>query len=325
MPIRRILLNGILPVAFIAAIGWYVWRERAQLEPLGEAPLTDLLLIAALVAGAHFLNSTEFWLSYRAQGVATGVFENWRLFLAGNLGNYLPAQAGALYRLRYMRSVHDASYAQSVAALSANLIATLGGGAAAGLFGSVVLTTTTDTPPTMMVVFLGIAAVCVAALWVPLPAFLERTGRIARAWRSFQEGLDQVRRSPRRSALMIAMEAGKYVLTAWRFQIAFSLLDVHQPFWFFLALAPAAGFAQFVSFTPGALGFREGFLATSTVLLDAPFSVGLLAATADRAVMLATSVVLGALGFASTYPALRRAELSAPPAGAPAVPRTPPD
>ncbi len=301
------VLGIALPAAFTAAIAWYVWSEREQLEPLANAPIVELLAMSALVVIAHFLNSTEFWLLYRAQGARSSVIENWMLFLAGNLANYLPGQPGAVYRLRYMRVVHSVPYSHTAAVYGANLIATLGGAAAAGLTGTLGLASTTEVAPPMVIVYVGLAALAIVLVHAPLPAMLARSGKVARAWRAFGAGFEQVRRSPKVTAAIVAMEAMKYVATATRFQIAFSLLDIEHPFFFYLALAPAAGIAQFISFTPGAIGIREAFIAAAAVGLGSPLAAGLLAATVDRAVLFATAAVLGGASFVATYPTLRRA------------------
>ncbi len=295
----------------MAAIAWYVWSERKQLEPLGEAGIIDLVAIGALVLVAHFLNSTEFWVMYRAQGARSTLIENWLLFLAGTLANYLPGQAGALYRMRYMRTVHDVPYSHTAAVYGANLVATLGGAAVAGLIGTLGLALTSQKWSWMVAVYMAMAMAALLLVLTPLPPMLRRSGKVARVWRAFAEGFEHIRQSPKATTTIVAMEAVKYVATATRFQIAFSLLDTDRPFLFFLALAPAAGVAGFISFTPGAIGFREAFVTAAAVGLGSPLSTGLLAATIDRSVMFATAAVGGSASFAATYPRLRRAAAEA--------------
>ena len=111
---------------------------------------------------------------------------------------------------------------------------------------------------------------------------------------------------------VLAIDTVKYLLTAWRFQLAFGLLGVDESFWFFLVVAPAAAIAGIIAFTPGALGFRELFVTTAAVGMGATLDDGLLAATTDRGVMLASALVLGAAGYAYTVPRLRRARTTQP-------------
>jgi uncharacterized membrane protein YbhN (UPF0104 family) len=304
----RLLGGVVLPIVFIGLLTWYLWRERDQLDALTSAPIIDLAVIGLLVIAAHFLNSTEFWVLYRLQGVPSTLMENWFLFMAGHLANYLPAQAGALYRLRYMRVVHGVAYSASAAVYGVNLLLTFGGAAVAGLVGVIGLALSGGhTSWSMLAVYTAFAIGTVAAMVLPLPRLGERRGKIGRALSAAHEGFDTIRRAPRSALAIVLMEAVKYVLTAARFLIAFRLLGDAEPFWFYLALAPSAGLARMVAITPGAIGVREAFIASAALALGSPLSTGLLAATVDRAVMLVTSVILGAIGFAGTYPRLVRA------------------
>jgi uncharacterized membrane protein YbhN (UPF0104 family) len=313
---RRVFGDIVLPIAFTVLLIVFVWRERDRLEPLTHAAIGQLVLLAVLVALTHFLNSSEFWLLYRAQGAGSGLFENWFLFLASQLGNLIPGQVGTVYRLRYMRAVHDVSYTRSAAVYGADFVATLGGAAVVALVGVLGAAVFGDGMSwVMLCISLAVGALAVAIAVLPYPRFVAGNGRIARVWRSFHAGFDQMRRDPRTAGSVVLIEIAKYLVYAWRFSIAFSLLGVNEQFWLYLVLAPAAGVAAFIAITPGALGFREAFVAASAAAMGAGLSSGLLAATADRAVLLVASIVLGAAGFLVTYPRLRtfRATRDRPP------------
>jgi uncharacterized membrane protein YbhN (UPF0104 family) len=304
--VRRVFGDVVLPITFTALLILFVWRERARLEPLSDAPVGKLLLLAVLVGLTHFLNSSEFWLLYRSNGARSGLFENWFLFLASQLGNLIPGQAGTLYRLRYMRAVYDVSYARSAAVYGADFVATLGGAGVVALVGVIGAGVFGDGVSwVMLCVSLAVVGLAVAIAILPAPGFVGGNGRIARVWRSFHAGFDQMRRDPATAGTLVLIEVAKYIVYALRFSIAFSLLGVNEEFWLYLVLAPAAGIAGFIAITPGALGFREAFIAASAAAMGAGLDSGLLAATADRAVLLATSIVLGAVGFLVTYPRLR--------------------
>src|SRR5262249_11327577 len=88
----------------------------------------------------------------------------------------------------------------------------------------------------------------------------------------------------------------------------FHLIGVNESFWVYMVLAPATGVANFISFTPGAFGFREGFLTGAAALMGVGIKSGLLGATLDRAVIIFTSGLAGAIGFAYTSPRLRAAQ-----------------
>jgi uncharacterized membrane protein YbhN (UPF0104 family) len=307
--LRRVIGGIVLPIVFTIVLAVFLWRQRDQLEPLWNAPIADLVLIAVLIIIGHFLNSTEFWLLYRADGARSNVFENWFLFLAGQLGNYVPGQVGTVYRLRYMRAVHDVSYTRSAAVYGANFVATLAGAAVVAFIGVIGSAATGNGfSLLMLLVSLGVGGLAVAMALVPLPAFASRSGRLARVWRSFHAGFEQIRRDPRTARSVVALEIAKYFVNAARLAAAFRLLDIHEPFWTYLVLAPAAGIAGFIAITPGAFGFREAFVAAAAAAMGAGLDTGLLGATIDRAVMIATSIVLGSIGFLVTYPRLRSAQ-----------------
>ena len=307
------LLRWPLTIAVVAVLLVLVWQRREDLRPLWEDPSWDLALIAVLVVAGHFLNSSEFWVVYRATGVRVGFIENWMVFTAGLLGNLLPGQVGTVFKFRYMNAVHEVPYSKSGSNYGANLVISLGSSAIVGIIGVVVYASDGgDFAWLVFGVLVALGAVCVVLMRVPLPDWPLLRGKPAQAAASFNEGWHEIQGTPGTSSRVLAIDVVKYVLTAWRFQLAFGLLGVHESFWFFLVVAPAAAIAGIIAFTPGALGFRELFVTTAAVGMGSSFDDGLLAATTDRGVMLASAVVLGVAGYAYTVPRLRRARTTQP-------------
>jgi uncharacterized membrane protein YbhN (UPF0104 family) len=307
------LLRWSMTLAVVAALFILVWQRRDDLRPLWGDPSWDLGLIALLIVVGHFLNSSEFWVVYRATGVRVGFLENWMVFTAGLLGNLLPGQVGTIYKFRYMNAVHGVPYAKSGSNYGANLVISLGSSAVVGIIGVAAHSATGgDFATAVFAVFVVLGISCIALMRFPLPDWPLLRGKPARAAASFNEGWHEIQRAPRTSLQVLAIDIVKYVLTAWRFQLAFGLLGVDESIWFFLVVAPAAAIAGIIAFTPGALGFRELFVTTAAVGMGATLDDGLLAATTDRGVMLASALVLGAAGYAYTVPRLRRARTTQP-------------
>lgn len=308
--------NVAVPALFVVALAAVVWNRRDDLRPIFEDPDGSLAIIAVLIVLGHSLNSAEFWLLYRAQGLPIGLFENWMVFTAGQLGNLLPGQVGTLYRFRYLKAVHGFSYSRSGSSFGANLVITCASSAIAGLVGLLGVRATGGTARWWIVAAcVGLGVGSCLMIFVPMPHVRWLTGKPARVWHGFRDGWEDLRRRPGVALGVLALDLAKYVLVAWRFQIAFSLLDVHQPIWYFLVIAPAAGLAGALSFTPGGLGIREAFVTAAAVGMGSDFDVGLLAATVDRGVMLVTSLLLGGIGFAYTTKRLRSAGSVPRPAG----------
>jgi uncharacterized membrane protein YbhN (UPF0104 family) len=290
-----------------------VWQRRHELTPIFKDPSSDLLLLGVLIVIGHFLNSAEFWVVYRATNIRIGFFENWMVFTSGLLGNLLPGQMGTLYKFRYMKQVHQLPYAKSGSNYGANLIISLGSSAIVGIvgvFGNKISSGSFSW--VMLLCFIGLGIVCIATLRLSLPTWKFLRGKPAKIFSSFNEGWDEIRRTPRTTFQVIAIDVVKYLVTAWRFQIAFGLLGYHQSFWYFLVIAPAAAIAGIIAFTPGGLGIRELFVTGAALAMGSSFDTGLLAATTDRGAMLASAVVLGSIGFLYSAPRLRRATTTQP-------------
>ena len=306
-------LRWIVSLAVVAVLFVMVWQRRDDLRPLWEDPSWNLALIGLLIVVGHFLNSSEFWVLFRATGVKIGFFENWMVFTAGLLGNLLPGQVGTIYKFRYMNAVHDVSYAKSGSNYGANLVISLGSSAIVGVLGVVAYAAGGgDFAWVVFVVFIALGLACAALMRFPLPNWSLLRGKPAKFAASFNEGWHEIQRTPRTSLQVVVIDIVKYALTAWRFQLAFGLLGVDESFWFFLVVAPAAAIAGIIAFTPGALGFRELFVTTAAVGMGSSLDDGFLAATTDRGVMLASAIVLGVAGYAYTVPRLRRANTTQP-------------
>ena len=292
------LLTTAVCIAVVVYVGF---RRREDVTHIFEDAGSELVLIAALIVVGHFLNSAEFWLLYRAQGAAIGLWETWTLFLATQFGNLLPGQIGTLYRLRYMKVVHDFDYFRSGSNFGANLAITLGSSALSGLVGITVVAAGGGTfSPLMPVAVLALTLASIALLVFELPELPQLGGALGRSWRKFRDGWEAIRRQPRVAGKVLMLDATKYAVVAWRFQIAFGLLDVNEGYAYFLVIAPAAGLAGAIAFTPGGFGIREGFILAAAVGMGSSIDSGLLAATVDRGAMLLMALLVGSVGFVLT-------------------------
>ncbi len=295
-----------LVVVSLAVLGFAVWADRDRLEPLRAVSLWQLAAVLLLTAFAHWLNALEFWLLYRRLGVAIGTVENWLLFTAGQLLNHLPAQVGTLYRFRYLKVVHDTDFATASSGYAANLVITLASTGAVGFGATVWGGSGGDGATTLMLAFGAMVALSVALVLVPLPVGGQTDGgRIRRFVVTASRGWAEVRSDPRTAGAVALLELTKYLVAAWRMQLAFGWLGFDESFAFFLVLAPVAGITSFVGITPAALGFRELGVSGAAVALGRPLEEGLLGATVDRAALFAVSITLGGVGLAYTSRRLR--------------------
>lgn len=292
------ILSTLVTAGFFVVVVIVAWDRRDELSELTNDPGPELVALAGLVLVGHFLNSTEFWVLYRAQGARLGMGETWLVFLANQFGNLAPGQLGTLHRFRYLRVVHDFDYARSTSNFGANLAVSLASSAIVGLGGlCLVEASGDDVAPLLVLIGLGLAAASLVLFLLPLPTFDDATGSVGRQWRRFVDGWEAVRGHHRAVATVLVLDVAKYLLVALRFDIAFNLLGVDQSYPYFMVIAPAAGLAGMLSFTPGGLGIREAFITGTAVAMGSDLDTGLLAATVDRGVMLVVSLVGGSIGM----------------------------
>ena len=321
-----VAVNVVIPAAFVAFLGWVLVSRWDDISPVFNHPIRILVAIAVLILIGFAATAWEFQLLYRAQGLRISLWESWMVFSTGQAGNLLPAQLGTVYRFRYMKAVHALSYTRNGSNAGANLVISVASAAVVGIIGIVALGITTGRVSWVMVaIFAAMAAGAGLAMAVPLPRARFLRGTAQRFWVGFHEGWEELRRQPRTALAVLGIDVGKYVFTALRFQLAFGLVGVEESYWFFVVLAPVAGVAGILAFTPGGLGLREGFLTLAAVALGTTAVDGLLGATVDRGVLLLCVVGMGLLGYAWTWPRLRRASAATAGDDAPDPADPPPD
>jgi uncharacterized membrane protein YbhN (UPF0104 family) len=308
-----VAFNIVIPLAFVAFLAWVVVSRWDDISPVFQHPVQVLVAIAVLILIGFAATAWEFQLLYRAQGLRISLWESWMVFSTGQAGNLLPAQLGTVYRFRYMKAVHALSYTRNGSNAGANLVISVASAAIVGIIGVLGRGITTGSISwVMLAIFAAMAIGAGVAMTMPLPKARFLRGTAQRFWVGFHEGWEELRRQPRTALAVLAIDVGKYAFTALRFQLAFGLVGVEENYWFFVVIAPVAGIAGILSFTPGGLGLREGFLTLTAVTLGTTAVDGLLGATVDRGVLLLCVVGMGLLGYAWTWPRLRRASARTP-------------
>ncbi len=305
----RRLAVPVLTLVAVVLLGLFLWNQKDELRKAFETSWEYFVLLIVLNIVGQFVNATEYWMLYRAGGAELDWTGNMSAYNAGQLGNYLPLQAGSVYRLHFMKQIYNISYPRSITTYAQNLVITVAAGGVCGLIG--VFATALTTGESFSWVMFGVSAgMCASALvfaFVPLPHANWLPGKVKHWWRDFHTGWELVRRNPRSALQVLAVESGRMLLMAARIAVAFKLLGVEAPFVLYLVLAPVASVSTMLAFTPGALGIREAAVAGAALAMGFELPTGLLAASVDRGAAIIVAVVLGAAGYAHTAYLLRQA------------------
>jgi uncharacterized membrane protein YbhN (UPF0104 family) len=321
----RTLAVPLLTAAAIALLALFVWNRREELEAAFEASSQDFVALLLLSVVGQLANATEYWVLYRAGGARPGWWDNTAAFNAGQLGNYLPLQAGSVYRLHFMKAVYRIPYIRSISAYAQNLVITIAAGGVCGLIGVIAtaIASKNDFSWVMFGVSFGMVAVAITFALLPLPHAHWLPGRLKHWWQDFHAGWEAVRRQPRAAGWVFVVESARMVVMAARLALAFSLLGVSAPFVLFLVLAPVASVSTMLAFTPGAIGIREAAIAAAALAMGFELPTGLLAASVDRGASIIVTVALGAVGYIRTQLRLREVQRAAD--REPPAPGTDPD
>lgn len=291
----RAVVSVLAGALALLALGYVFHAQRAELARALDFDVRILVLLGGTAFGAHLLRALE----YDALLVRLGVKERWvdGFLLTGavQLLNYLPFSAGEVVRAVSLRRTRALAYpvyagALAVAALMNTLLAGVGGAAISLLVGG-------PWHGPLFGVFLALAVVSVLGLVVPSLSTPRGTSRLSAMRRQMHEGLVFVR-TRRVLFLLGAVSAAKFVLNALRVKLGFVALG--QPIsWANAALLGSASvLSSLVNLAPGNLGVRELVLGAAAGAAGGSPAIAMAAASLDRAVMLAYTVVTGLPGLA---------------------------
>jgi uncharacterized membrane protein YbhN (UPF0104 family) len=301
-PRRPSRLRGLLIFAFeLACIGYVarvLWRERAELASAFDLELTSLLVLFVLMGVAHLQRAYEFTYMLRRLGVREPFGEGFLLTGAGFLLNHLPFNAGLVMRATVLKRDHALPYTSYLSLVAVNALVSV---ATASALGLVTVLMTRPFVPATALPLLGLFGVMLVgallALWAPRSWVPAWEGYVGRRLRAFVEGSSKVRGNVRELAWLACLSSAKIAVAGVRMWICFGALGQDVSFLAAGLLASMTIVLSLVNVTPGNLGLRELVLAGLATALGTSYAVGMAAASVDRVVLLAYTVVAGVPGL----------------------------
>jgi uncharacterized membrane protein YbhN (UPF0104 family) len=234
----------------------------------------------------------------RRLGVREPFGEGFLLTGAGFLLNHLPFNAGLVMRATVLKRDHALPYASYLSLVAVNALVSLATAAALGVV-TVLMTGpfVSATALPLLVLFAGMLVGATLALFAPRSWIPAWDGYLGRRLRVFVEGTSKVRGNVGELAWLVCVSSSKIAVAGVRMWICFGALGENVSFLAAGLLASATIVLSLVNVTPGNLGLRELALAAIATALGTSYAVGMAAASVDRVVLLAYTVVAGVPGL----------------------------
>jgi uncharacterized protein (TIRG00374 family) len=327
------LLRKAVPTLLVlAAVAWGAWyvtshpEELVTIEGLAPGWLLLLFALATIKIGCMGL-FTKFVVS--ALGIELDSLEWFGISGMSAMANYLtPFRGGAAVRAVYLKSRHGLSYALFLSTLSTLYVLSLASSAAVGLLAVAILYTSFGFVDIVMAAFLGgvlMLPVAFLGLARAAPPILKRWTARGNAGPEAGSSGGPLRRATRRMIEIISLVVeGWHIIsgrptTLWRLACTsllnsgVTLLMIHVAFVAFgaqlllpasLVLSSLFMIASLIPLTPSGLGAAEIAVVMASQGLGVQAAVGVFSVGLNRAVMILTSILWGAL---FTYVLGRRA------------------
>jgi uncharacterized membrane protein YbhN (UPF0104 family) len=208
--------------------------------------------------------------------------------------NYLPFNAGEVVRAVSLRRTRELAYTSYVAALSVSALVNAQVAGVLGLVASLLVMGFFALP--LGGVFLALALLSTLGLMLPSRLKPQGTSRLSEMREQLRAGMALM--ATRHGLWLLAgISAAKFVLNAVRIELGFRALGQTVSWPNAALLGAASVVASVINLAPGNLGIREFVLGAAAGAAGGSPVLAMAAASLDRAVMLAYTVVAGVPGL----------------------------
>ncbi len=284
------ILQVCLAIGGIIWLGVFLHDHRAELMAILNQPAHTMALLIATVLVTWIIAAAQMKVLTSTLGVRLGWVEGFLLIAATSLLNYIPARIGTLLRLRYLRQVHGLGYGRNLGLIALRLLLLLLTCTGLTLFG--VMSLGEWEAGGELLVGLGVVlALGLMLLVAPIP---KPSGLVGRVFVGITEGIETARRRHDLIVVTVLLILAQLGVTAFRMHIAFGLTGEPAPLALLMIVAPITVLLTLASFAT--LGVREALIGAVVAISGTDFEVGVLAASAERGALLASSAVFGTLG-----------------------------
>ncbi|HEY3494125.1 MAG TPA: lysylphosphatidylglycerol synthase transmembrane domain-containing protein [Polyangiaceae bacterium] len=288
------LLFGIFCVSFLVR---QLLAKREQILQAFDLGWGAVLVLALMMFASHLQRTIEFTFMLRRLDVQEPALDGFWLTGVALLLNYLPFNAGSVVRAMVLRRQHDLPYALYLSALMVGAVVNGSISALAGLIATAVETGGDPKALPLYVIFGGLSVAGAFAFRPPKFLIPSGSGLVARQLRRLTEGIEVIRGNGSGILVLAAVTVTKVVSNAVRMWICFGAFGLDVSLLDAVLLGSATLVMSLVNLTPGNLGVREMVLGGVSTILGCPPELGMAAASLDRAILFAYTLVLGVPGL----------------------------
>lgn len=294
----------------VALVAHALWDNRHELTNLPRVAVGPFLLLFVLNLLGHLQRTVEFTYMLRKLGVREPFGEGFLLTGAGYLLNHLPLNAGLVMRAVVLRRDHALPYSSYLSLTMVSIVVNLGVGAAVA---ALVLGLGGEATSAKSLAITGLGMVmlsCLVTLYFPEVRLPEGLGWVGRQLSLLLQGVKVIRGSGGALALLAVLSATKIVALTLRFALCWYVLGRPISLRAALLVSVAHNLLVLINVTPGNLGVRELMISVLSGELGSSRTIGLAAASIERAVSLTYTVVVGLPGLHSLRNRARAAQPS---------------
>jgi len=283
---------------YFIVVKWDVFRNLLDIR------IHYLLILTILIILTWFANAFQAKLLLDFQGVKIGLFKNVLLICASVLGNHLPFRLGTLYRMHYLKKNFNVNYQQfgSIIVFRFLLLIVLTGMIGILCVGYIYFTYHRFNIGfcLLMIAFVGLP---LGGYWFQKTYLFNRLPQ-NRFWKKFEVFNSSLGMFSNNRTLMF--KTSLFILLqififSFRFFVSSMLLNERVPFIVLFLMAPIAISTSLLVLTPGGIGFRETLLGIVSQLTGYGFDSGVFMATVDRGVLIAATLIFGAISYVALY------------------------
>ncbi len=288
--LRRIIVYIIL----VSFLGIFILKSDYEFSILLKVELSDIMLLSLIILisyiNTYFAVKTQFQI-LRVKEKPLTVF---LISLATNLLNYLPAKGGMLSMGSYLKVKKKIPLNKFVfSTLVIYILVTIITVALSFLFiydhrMSVFYSRINYKIFLSLTIVLGLVSYLFFSL-----ARRNTHNVLSRYYLLFWDNKRIIFEDPKQFVFMSVIILSGIFLFSARMYISFKISGLTISYYDAFLVGIIANLSFFLSFTPGGLGIKEGFIASAAFLLFGRPEVGMIASITDRAVNLILSVLTG--------------------------------